>query len=118
IASRNNDIEVKYSNENSVKPEKSCYSQEVLRKSAYGTSEVKTKEEIEATKGTINSLYVEIKVKEDIEIYEEPLAGERPHQYSKSDEAFSNKSALTKHQRKHNGKKPYKCRKCNKKLSL
>ncbi|CAL4256104.1 unnamed protein product, partial [Meganyctiphanes norvegica] len=110
IANVNENIGVKLSNENNINPDENYYSEEVLRKSACRISEVKIKEDIEVDEEQTMLQAVEIEHKEEIDIFEEPIAftgtsylvkntGEKPYQCSQCDEALSCKSALIRHQR-------------------
>ncbi|CAL4133150.1 unnamed protein product [Meganyctiphanes norvegica] len=73
IANVNEDAEVKHDNQYKVKSDDSHYPQEVLLKSSYDFFEENIKEEIEVKYESIDNQAVEIKHKNEIEIYAEPI---------------------------------------------
>ncbi|CAL4077928.1 unnamed protein product, partial [Meganyctiphanes norvegica] len=109
IANETKGIEVKHSNGNGFNQDVSHNNQDVLWKSANGSSEVKVKTESEVIEETIKIQSVEIKLTE-IEIHEDPILGEILH----CDKNVSKKCAIIKHPKTHTGNKPYTCSQCAK----
>ncbi|CAL4210619.1 unnamed protein product [Meganyctiphanes norvegica] len=124
--------EVKDINEKNKKTNKSYYPQEDLRISVNGFSGVTVKKEIEVKEEPIMLQYVDIKPKEEIGIYVQPIScteesyplkltlkhtGNKLYQCSQCEEAFSRNSDHTKHTRKHTGVKLFQCYKCINTLS-
>ncbi|CAL4129888.1 unnamed protein product, partial [Meganyctiphanes norvegica] len=130
IADGNNDFEVNHDNDitNSVRPNESYYPGEVLYTSAYGTFEEPDKEEMGLNDEKIKIQEVEIQIKEEIEMYEDPIAitgkgfpakHELTHKGKKCryrDKAFSQKSNI-RHQITHAHDKRYYCSQCDKAFS-
>ncbi|CAL4130457.1 unnamed protein product [Meganyctiphanes norvegica] len=109
-------------NEESIKPEGSDYTQNILRKSLYGNVEVTVKEEIEVKEEPINIKSVDINIAKEIPIYDEPISfiyesdlvkrelthiDEKSYQCSICDKTFSQNCFLIKHQIVHTGEKNY-----------
>ncbi|CAL4117216.1 unnamed protein product [Meganyctiphanes norvegica] len=117
IENENKDIEMMHSIENSKKTDESYYPQEALPKSAYGMSEVRVNNENKISEEPLKIHSVEIKLKEEIEIYTEPIAGEKPNQDIQCDKDVSHNCDLINHPMVHNGEKLYQNRQCNKTVS-
>ncbi|CAL4142205.1 unnamed protein product, partial [Meganyctiphanes norvegica] len=110
-----------------------------LRKSVYIVSEINVREEIEVIEKFMKTQTVEMELKEEIEICEEPIysaesylvkhdklvlienqrrhTGAKPFRCSQCDKAFSTNGHLKTHQRTHTGVKPFQCSQCNKAFS-
>ncbi|CAL4146916.1 unnamed protein product, partial [Meganyctiphanes norvegica] len=111
------DVEVKHDNNNSIESEKSCHSNDILQNSTYETVRVKVNCDIEVKEEPMQIEDVGMQLKNEIEIYEEPIAftGERylvkhnltqtsrekSHQCSICKESFSQTNQLYIHTSTH-----------------
>ncbi|CAL4068034.1 unnamed protein product, partial [Meganyctiphanes norvegica] len=111
-------VEVKHKNENYTKPEERTYIYEVFHNPKYGNLEVKVKKEIEVNEEPMQFQDFEIKRKE-FEIKDEPIAVTREnYQCSQGDKTFTQNIYPIKHQRTHTGKESYQCSHCDKAFFL
>ncbi|CAL4077341.1 unnamed protein product, partial [Meganyctiphanes norvegica] len=86
---------------------------EHFQKSSLGNFVTNFKDYIEDNGESIQIQDYEIKYKEELEIYEEPIAFTGvSYQYSQSDKDFSTNSCLKEHENTHSGEQPYQWSQC------
>ncbi|CAL4157763.1 unnamed protein product, partial [Meganyctiphanes norvegica] len=110
--------EIKQKNENGNKPEEDSHLHKVLQNSPYGHFEVNINEEVEGSEKPEQIEDDEIKVKEELEIKEEPIdftAGN--YQCSQYEQEFPQNNTLIKNQIIYTGDKSYQSSHCDKSFS-
>ncbi|CAL4246674.1 unnamed protein product, partial [Meganyctiphanes norvegica] len=114
----NSVFEIKHNNENGYKPEEGSHLHNVLQNSTYENVKVNINKEIEGSEESGQIENDGIKVKEEIEIKEEPIdftAGN--YQCSQFEQEFPQNNTLIKNQIIYTGKKSYQCSYCEKSFS-